>query len=473
MKHWVLILIALLYLSTTYAQNAQIIVKGSFKDTLLVTTYERVPLGQKQFKEYILDGYSQPEYTISIPENICSQRLYFSCNSNYTFLELKPGQSLTILLDGTDMSFSGDNEKINQYLYDWNQQYIMSFHNAYRYRLQMRNFFNRKRSFPEQGLDSPETITQIKQLLKQSRKQLKKSGIKDEAFIKRQNVWIKYLQSRILLENYRFLEWKNHTFSEDYKELLASIEFDDIDILQHPDANDMLPLYFKMQEQVFNVRRIIPNQIKLRAEALKHSELQEYYVINELNQLVRAQNSFLLDEILQNVSPLIKSEEGKTQLESLKPKVDMLVQLNMRGQDAYAFEFEDVAGKLVRMTDFKGKYVFIDVWATWCGPCNMNIPYVEKLEKALHDENIAFVSVSIDKQKDKQKWIDFLNQTPISGTAVIAEAAFKSQICEYYGIQGIPRFILVDPEGKIVSARCRQPRDEGFRNYLVDFMKKH
>lgn len=160
-------------------------------------------------------------------------------------------------------------------------------------------------------------------------------------------------------------------------------------------------------------------------------------------------------------------------MEKLKKDAAPLKAKEMIGKDAFEFNMEDDRGKLVKMSDFKGKYVFIDIWATWCGPCNVNIPFVNMLEHELKDENIAFVSISIDKPSNKQKWLDFLKKHHIEGTALIAEAAFKSELCKYYKVNSIPRFILVDPQGKIISANCRQPMDADFRAYLIDFIKRN
>ena len=76
------------------------------------------------------------------------------------------------------------------------------------------------------------------------------------------------------------------------------------------------------------------------------------------------------------------------------------------GQPAADFAFEDMEGKTVRLSDFRGKYVYVDLWATWCGPCNAEIPHLRKLEERLRGKNIVFVGISSDSDRDA--WAKFV-----------------------------------------------------------------
>ncbi|MCK7558595.1 TlpA family protein disulfide reductase [Chitinophaga sedimenti] len=80
------------------------------------------------------------------------------------------------------------------------------------------------------------------------------------------------------------------------------------------------------------------------------------------------------------------------------------------GEAALNFSYPDMNGKTVTLKDLKGKVVLVDVWATWCGPCKAEIPSLKALEKEMHDQNVAFVSISVDVEKDKQKWQDFVKK---------------------------------------------------------------
>lgn len=129
------------------------------------------------------------------------------------------------------------------------------------------------------------------------------------------------------------------------------------------------------------------------------------------------------------------------------------------GTPAPTFEYPNIKGEKVSLQSLLGKVVYVDVWATWCGPCRFEIPHLKELEKSFHGKNVAFVSISIDEVKDQQKWKDFIAQNGLGGIQLMADAAWKSQIVSDYLIQGIPRFILIDKEGKLVSADASRPSD--------------
>ena len=146
------------------------------------------------------------------------------------------------------------------------------------------------------------------------------------------------------------------------------------------------------------------------------------------------------------------------------------------GSVSPAFEdYENFNGETTSLKDLKGSYVYIDVWATWCGPCIAEIPSLKKLESELHDRNISFVSISIDDakrhggsmEKAHEKWKKMVEEEELGGIQLFAPNGWKSDFIQDYKINGIPRFILLDPEGKIVSASAPRPSSE----HLVDLLE--
>ncbi|MEL4456965.1 TlpA disulfide reductase family protein [Lutimonas vermicola] len=131
-------------------------------------------------------------------------------------------------------------------------------------------------------------------------------------------------------------------------------------------------------------------------------------------------------------------------------------------------DYENITGEKTSLSDLKGKYVYIDVWATWCGPCKAEIPSLKKIEKQYHGKNIAFVSMSIDDdrshggswEKANEDWKKMVAEKELGGIQIFAPKGWKSEFVQDYRINGIPRFILVDPEGNIVSASAPRPSSE-------------
>lgn len=127
---------------------------------------------------------------------------------------------------------------------------------------------------------------------------------------------------------------------------------------------------------------------------------------------------------------------------------------------------QDTAGQVVKLSDFRGKVVYIDVWATWCGPCRQQIPFLKETEKRFHGKDVVFLSVSIDN--NKKKWKEFVKKEKLTGVQIHNPGGWGSDICKKYNITGIPRFMLIDKEGKVVTVRAHRP-SQGIDNML----KKH
>ncbi|MFH4968397.1 TlpA disulfide reductase family protein [Gaetbulibacter sp. M240] len=120
--------------------------------------------------------------------------------------------------------------------------------------------------------------------------------------------------------------------------------------------------------------------------------------------------------------------------------------------------YENYKGGVTSLDQLNGKYVYIDVWATWCGPCKAEIPFLKEVEKKYHgNKNIEFVSISVDKQKDYDKWRTMIKEKELSGVQLIADNAFNSDFVKSYQIRGIPQFILIDPQGNIVNRSAPRP----------------
>lgn len=145
------------------------------------------------------------------------------------------------------------------------------------------------------------------------------------------------------------------------------------------------------------------------------------------------------------------------------------------GAPSPTFEnYENHAGGKMSLSDFKGKYVYFDMWATWCGPCIKEIPSLKEVEKQFKGKNIEFVSISLDEGRgykgDKaaayEGWKKMVKEKELGGIQLMADNGFASDFVRKYRINGIPRFILVDPEGNIVNANAPRPSNPELVNLL-------
>ena len=131
-------------------------------------------------------------------------------------------------------------------------------------------------------------------------------------------------------------------------------------------------------------------------------------------------------------------------------------------------ELKDVNDKTVKLSDFKGKVVYIDFWASWCGPCRMMMPFSKQLHENLTDKQrkgIAFLYISIDGNLDA--WKKAMQDIGMQGTNVISPGNWTSPVCNYYQINSIPRYMIMDKKGKIVDMNAPRPNDPDLLNRLL------
>ena len=114
----------------------------------------------------------------------------------------------------------------------------------------------------------------------------------------------------------------------------------------------------------------------------------------------------------------------------------------------------DQQGNEHRLSEFKGRYVYIDLWASWCGPCNQEIPYLKELERTIGNDKVVFVSISIDE--DFNAWKAAIKRHNLSGNQFLGNETLASLL----KVQGIPRFLIYDKEGRLLNPDAPRPSSQ-------------
>ncbi|MDR2844186.1 MAG: TlpA family protein disulfide reductase, partial [Candidatus Symbiothrix sp.] len=140
------------------------------------------------------------------------------------------------------------------------------------------------------------------------------------------------------------------------------------------------------------------------------------------------------------------------------------------GVTAADFSYPDTEGNLRSLSDFRGKVVLVDVWATWCGHCRREFPALKKLAEEMKNKDFVVIGISIDKEKDKVKWVEMIQTQGLPGVQIWSGPG--SKVMNDYQIKGIPRCLVFDKQGRVVSPDAPPPSDDALKALLIRELEK-
>lgn len=374
-------------------------------------------------------------------------------------------QTIMYLHKGKNLSFEADAEKIDDIVFTGD----LAAENSYiaqKARLQLEIVGNDLKAL--YSLEEADFLATIDQFNKKQDELLEATVFFIDNFkeneIRNQNYYKAFTCGRYESYHSYFVQNTDFQVSDNFPKADQTIDLDNADEFNFSTA------YRQLVSADFE-KKVREEYNKEVGEEEKYNEEKANEVTLKIFKTIRSQNikNFLARDVAYGINPAyekseelynelmssITDENFKTELTEKYNKIKTLV----KGNPSPKFDYENHKGDTTSLDELKGKYVYIDVWATWCGPCKREIPFLKEVEEQYHGKNIEFVSISIDEEKDHEIWKNFVTEQSLGGIQLYADNAWKSQFVTDYAIEGIPRFILIDTEGNIVSADAPRPSD--------------
>jgi len=246
--------------------------------------------------------------------------------------------------------------------------------------------------------------------------------------------------------------------SPEYDTYLAETNLDDGELVDLPLYISFLETYMRNKYDAYFTDSLenkypsfISYQLKEIDKQFKNEDIKSLMAYNAVKQQVTYDGVKDFETYWNQFTTICQNQNLIADMNSRLSEWDHL----KRGKPAQDFTFVDLDGNNVSLSSFKGKWVYIDIWATWCNPCMQEVPYLKNLEEEFAGKNIVFMSISVDQTQEP--WRKTVEEKQMKGVQIWAGQ--NDIIKNFYKVSGIPRFMIIDPEGNIYSSSANRPSD--------------
>ncbi|MDO5977834.1 TlpA family protein disulfide reductase [Flavivirga spongiicola] len=420
-------------------KNKTVILKGSIvnydQDTLYMgNVSSKFMLFKEDIQSFPLQDKTDFEYRFEL-----DKPTYFQIGR--TFLYLSPGDSLVVNLDTRDRtyaSFSGKGAEANNYLRNVPYPKGGSFWGDRDISSKIKTFEDMPEAF-KQSIDN--RMLELNGLTNVSEdfKRLEKARSKFDYVNSLNNLF--YLYYGKVRKGEMTQEEMNVKIEEANKYLIPFKKpfLDDFNDTNYLQLEVFQSLLYSLKEKDFKTIHELP--------AL-NTILQDYLVTNELVNTLKfnGYSNQIGDQLKEGIQE-VTNQDYRAVLQNLQAEYETIT----KGNPASDLTFTKLDGNTIKLSDYKGKVIVLDLWATWCGPCMKEKPFFEDLEKVYHrNNNVELISLSIDTEK---VWRGYFEKNEVVGNQLQIN---RSQLSDYK-VAGIPRFFVIDKNFNIVDVFAPLP----------------
>lgn len=405
-------------------------------------------------------GRMKPQNEVCTSENVtmdfqkhASRYMYISTDQKtYTAIYIEEGKQLKVRYQDDQLTFEGDLANEVEYL---NQSIQKSARNVVPY--------------------SRESLDIKKERLQERLCLLDKADV-SKLFKSREEQRLKLTHYYSLVNSPAMMAMfgsEQFDLCDNYYSFLEEMSFDSEAVVDIPGwYKPMFDIFLQMEKEGL-IDANVDNFLLVHTNRINNQKLKEEYVLAGLDFLLQHDYRDNIDQIASNAFQVIKSEDATRryhhimdQFNPLKEKYASLA----KGQMAPDFEAVDPYGDMYRLSNFRGKVVLLDMWFLGCAPCKTEMPYLKKLENELHSDNSQCITLSLDRKQDIEKWKDYITEHRLTGLQLNEPNGFKASVAKDYMLRGVPRYIVIDKEGKIYDAFARRPSDPKLKKMLEELL---
>lgn len=443
----------------SFGQNEKnyVLFSGNIKNTK-ETVMKISNFGKRFEKDIVIDELGNFKDTLFIKAN---GNYYYQAGKSYSSFFLKKGDDLNISLDANNFyktaKYTGKGSLVNNY------------HVA---RLTLKGSFvgDPKEYFVVPVADFLEKIAKEKQAFLNL---LEKWNLEpDDKVVQRKVIEYDNLLIRNNFDKFNHYHTQIHpVLPSDYYDPIKNMYLDDEQSYINDGSYRNLVtenLRYKSKEAMEKDPSLtIIEYTKLYIKDLKSTEIKDAAVSMLFKEMNSKNRNIEKDYI--EIMALLTADDMKAKLTS-RYKTANSTKPEMA---SVGFDYENHAGGKTALKDLKGKLVYIEIWATWCGPCIKEMPSLTKLiEEYKDNKDIVFVSISIDAKNEYDKWRTMVPAKNVGGIQLLADKSLESEFMKFYSVGMIPRSIMIDAEGNIISQHAPRPSSPETRTFINDLLNK-